>query len=271
MGFMSWYGRISLTNKITIAMILGAIIGFIVGPGVAVLEPIGTIFIRLLKMVALPVIFFAITTGASGVVDLARFKKIGALFLFYWAFSTLVSAAVGLTWASIIKPGEGVKLAEKSAELTKANLVEAFTKWIPDNIVGAFAEYNMVQVVVIAILVGIAAAFLGDTDTAKFMRNFFKAGAELSMKLTSMIMEFTPYGVLALMALITGTMGTTVLGSLAKMVLTQWVAYATIMFVIYPLILVFYLRLNPLQYFKNIYPALVVAFTTCSSAATLPV
>ncbi|KXG75217.1 Proton/sodium-glutamate symport protein [Fervidicola ferrireducens] len=271
MGFLSWYGRISLTNKITFAMILGALIGFIVGPSVAVLEPIGTVFIRLLKMVALPVIFFSITTGASGVVDLARFKKIGAFFLFYWAFSTIISSTIGLTWAAIIKPGEGIRLAEKQAELGQVNILDAFVKWIPDNMVGAFANYEMVQVVVIAIFVGIAAAFLGESDTAKLMRNFFKAGAELSMKLTEIIMAFTPYGVFALMASITGTMGATVLGSLAKMVLTQWIAYATIMLVIYPLILLFYLRLNPIQYFKNIYPALVVAFTTCSSAATLPV
>ncbi|ADL08907.1 dicarboxylate/amino acid:cation symporter [Thermosediminibacter oceani] len=271
MGFRSWYGRVSLANKITIAMILGALIGFIVGPEIAVLEPIGTIFIRLLKMVALPVIFFSITTGASGIVNLSRFKKIGSIFLMYWALSTLLSAATGLTWAAIIKPGAGIKLAEKPAEFGQVDILQAFVKWIPDNVVAAFANYEMIQVVILAILVGIAAAFMGETDAGRFMRNFFQSGAELSMKLTSMIMEFTPYGVFALMAAITGTTGTTVLGSLAKMVLTQYITYATIMFVIYPLILIFYLRLNPIQYYRNVYPAMVVAFTTCSSAATLPV
>ncbi|MFO7152197.1 MAG: dicarboxylate/amino acid:cation symporter [Bacillota bacterium] len=271
MGFWSWYRKLSLTNKITIAMILGALIGFIVGPEVAVLEPIGTVFIRLLKMVALPVIFFSITTGASGVVDLARFKKIGALFLLYWAFSTIISSTVGLTWAAILKPGEGIQLAEQQTEIAQVNILDAFIKWIPDNIVAAFANYEMIQVVIIAIFVGIAAAFMGESGEGKSIRNFFKAGAELSMKLTSMVMEFTPYGVFALMASITGTTGTTVLGALAKMVLTQWIAYASIMFIVYPLIILFYLKLNPIQYFKNIYPAIVVAFTTCSSAATLPV
>jgi len=271
MSLLAAYRRISLTNKITIAMILGAIAGLVAGPSVAVLEPIGTVFIRLLKMVALPVIFFSITTGASGVVDLARLKKIGVLFIIYWAFSTIISSTVGLTWAAIIKPGAGIKLAEKQAELGEVNILESMVNWIPDNIVGAFANYEMIQVVVIAIFVGIAAAFIGDSDLAKSLRSFFKAGAELSLKLTEIVMSFTPYGVFALMATITGTMGATVLGSLAKMLLTQWVAYATIMFVIYPLIILFYLKLNPIQYFKNIYPAMVVAFTTCSSVATLPV
>jgi len=271
MSLLAAYRRISLTNKITIAMILGAIAGLVAGPSVAVLEPIGTVFIRLLKMVALPVIFFSITTGASGVVDLARLKKIGVLFIIYWAFSTIISSTVGLTWAAIIKPGAGIKLAEKQAELGEVNILESMVNWIPDNIVGAFANYEMIQVVVIAIFVGIAAAFIGDSDLAKSLRSFFKTGAELSLKLTEIVMSFTPYGVFALMATITGTMGATVLGSLAKMLLTQWVAYATIMFVIYPLIILFYLKLNPIQYFKNIYPAMVVAFTTCSSVATLPV
>jgi len=252
-------------------MILGAIVGLIVGPGVAVIEPIGTVFIRLLKMVALPVIFFSITTGASGVVDLARLRKIGVLFIVYWAISTIISSTVGLTWAAIIRPGAGIKLAEKQAELGEVNILESIVNWIPDNIVGAFANYEMIQVVIIAIFVGIAAAFIDNGDITKSLRNFFKAGADLSLKLTEIVMSFTPYGVFALMATITGTMGATVLGSLAKMLLTQWIAYATIMFVIYPLIILFYLKLNPIQYFKNIYPAMVVAFTTCSSVATLPV
>jgi len=153
MSLLAAYRRISLTNKITIAMILGAIAGLVAGPSVAVLEPIGTVFIRLLKMVALPVIFFSITTGASGVVDLARLKKIGVLFIIYWAFSTIISSTVGLTWAAIIKPGAGIKLAEKQAELGEVNILESMVNWIPDNIVGAFANYEMIQVVVIAIFV----------------------------------------------------------------------------------------------------------------------
>ncbi|TYP49241.1 dicarboxylate/amino acid:cation symporter [Thermosediminibacter litoriperuensis] len=272
MGFKSWYGRISLANKILIAMVLGALIGYIVGPGITVLDPIGTIFLRLLKMVILPLVFFSIAAGASSVIDLSRLKRIGGLFLVYWVLSSLAAAAVGLVWAAIFKPGVGVKLAEKAAENAgEVNLLQSFINWIPDNVAAAFTNFNMIQVIVFSIFCGLTAAALGETDSGRFLRNFFKSGDELMMKMVGYIMEFAPYGVFALMANITGTAGTIVLGALAKMLVTQYVAYATILFVVYPMILTVFARVNPIQHFRNIFPAMVVAFSTCSSSATLPV
>ncbi|MDN5331340.1 MAG: hypothetical protein PWP45_565 [Tepidanaerobacteraceae bacterium] len=272
MGFRSWYGRISLANKILIAMVLGAIIGYIVGPGITVLDPIGTIFLRLLKMVILPLVFFSIASGASSVVDLSRLKKIGGIFLVYWILSSLAAATIGLFWASVIKPGVGVKLAEKAAEKAgQVNLLESFINWIPDNVAAAFANFNMIQVIVFSVFSGLTAAALGETEAGKFLRNLFKSGDELMMKMVGYIMEFAPFGVFALMANITGTAGTIVIGALAKMLVTQYVAYATILLLVYPVFLAVFAKVNPVQHFKNIFPAMVVAFSTCSSSATLPV
>lgn len=272
MGFKQWYGKVSLANKILIAMVLGAIIGLIVGPSITVLDPIGTIFLRLLKMVILPLVFFSIAAGTSSVVDLSRLKRIGGLFLVYWLFSSLAAASVGVIWALIIKPGVGVKLAEKAAEQTgNINMLQTFINWIPDNVAAAFTNFNMIQVIVFAIACGLTAAVMGESDSGKFLRNLFRSGDEMMMKMVGYIMEFAPYGVFALMANITGTVGTMVLGALAKMLVTQYVAYATILVVVYPIILTVFAKVNPIQHFRNIFPAMLVAFSTCSSSATLPV
>ncbi|WP_422446332.1 dicarboxylate/amino acid:cation symporter [Thermoanaerobacterium sp. DL9XJH110] len=272
MSFREWYGKVSLANKILIAMVLGAIIGYIVGPGITVLDPIGTIFLRLLKMVILPLVFFSIAAGTSSVVDLSRLKRIGGLFLIYWIFSSLAAASVGVIWALIIRPGVGVKLAEKAVEQTgDVNMLQTFINWIPDNVAAAFTNFNMIQVIVFAVACGLTAAVLGETDSGKFLRSLFRAGDEMMMKMVGYIMEFAPYGVFALMANITGTVGSMVLGALAKMLVTQYAAYATILLIVYPIILSVFARVNPVQHFRNIFPAMLVAFSTCSSSATLPV
>lgn len=271
-SFKQWYGKVNLANKILIAMVLGAIIGYLVGPGIKVLDPIGNIFLRLLKMVILPLVFFSIASGTSSVVDLSRLKRIGGLFLVYWLLSSLAAASVGVFWALIIKPGVGVKLAEKAVEQTgNINMVDTFINWIPDNVAAAFTNFNMIQVIVFAVACGLTAAVLGDTDSGKFLRSLFKSGDDMMMKMVGYIMEFAPYGVFALMANITGTVGAVVLGALAKMLITQYVAYFTILIVMYPIILKVFAKVNPLQHFKNIFPVMLVAFSTCSSSATLPV
>jgi len=272
MSFKQWYGKVSLANKILIAMVLGAIIGYIVGPSITVLDPIGTIFLRLLKMVILPLVFFSIAAGTSSVVDLSRLKKIGGTFLVYWIFASLAASAVGVFWAAVIKPGIGINLAEKASEQAgQVDILQSFINWIPDNVAAAFTNFNMIQVIIFAIACGLTVAIMGETDSGKLLRNFFKSGDEMMMKMVGYIMEFAPYGVFALMANITGTVGTIVLGALGKMLITQYVAYATVLLVVYPIIMIVFARVNPMQHFKNIFPAMVVAFSTCSSSATLPI
>lgn len=272
MGFKKWYGKISLANKILIAMILGAIIGYIVGPPITVLDPIGNIFLRLLKMATLPLVFFSIASGASSVVDISRLKKIGGHFLVYWIITSIIAAAVGLVFASVLQPGVGVELTEKASEQAgQVDILDSFVNWIPDNVAAAFTNFNMIQVIIFAIFCGITVAVIGNTDSGKLLRNFFQAGNDMMMKMVGYIMEFAPFGVFALMANITGTVGTIVLGALGKMLLTQYLAYAFIILIVYPIILAVVAKVNPIQHYRNIFPAMVVAFSTCSSSATLPI
>lgn len=265
----------SLATKILVAMVIGLIFGWVFKGYYAswslVTDPIGDIFLRLLKMTILPLIFFSIVSGIAGIADLSRLKKVGGTFLVYWFFSSLLAAIIGLFWAYIIKPGVGITLAEKEVFTTEGvNVLQSFIEWIPDNAFAALAEFNILQIIVFALFVGFGTVFIGHTDAGKLLSKLFTAGNELMTRIVEIVMNFAPLGVMCLMADITGSLGTEVLTGLTKMLLTQYVAYATVIIIVYPILLKVFANVNPIQHFRNIYPAMILGFSTCSSSATLP-
>ena len=263
--------KLGLPYKILIGMVLGAITGFIVGPSIEVIAPIGTIFLRLLRMTIIPLIFFSVASGVTGVADLNRRKKVGGLFVRYWAFSSLLAAATGIVWALIISPGVGINLPVEEPMEVDVDVLESVINWIPDNVPKAFAEGNIIQIIVFALFAGITTALLAQTKGGKWLMELFDAGNSLMTRMVGIVLNVAPYGVFALMANVTGTLGTIVLQGIGKMLLTQYAAYATVLIVFYPLILKFMANVNPIQHFRNIFPAMVMAFTTQSSSGTIPV
>ncbi len=262
--------KLGLPLKILIAMVLGAILGFIWGEGAANIKFIGDIFIRLLKMCIYPLIFVSIISGIAQVADISRLKKVGGYFVAYWAIASTAAASLGLIWAFIIKPGVGVKLGEKAVPDVSVDLLDSLVKWIPSNPFEAFASGNILQIIVFAIITGLILAPFKETEKGKLIFNVIDALNDLVIRIVGWVISLAPYGVFALIANITGTLGVTVIYGLGKMLLVQYIAYATMIVVIYPLVLKFIAKVNPLQHFKNIYPAMLLAFSTCSSSATLP-
>ena len=262
--------KIGLPIKILIAMILGAILGFIIGEKASYIAFIGTAFIRLLKMCIYPLIFVSIISGIAQIADMSRLKKVGGYFIVYWAVASTLAATIGLVMAYIIKPGIGISLGAKEIPVVDVNLVDSLIKWIPDNAFSALSQGNILQIIVFAMIVGLILASFKETEKGKILFNFFESANELMMKIVGWVITLAPYGVFALIANITGTLGTTVLYGLGKMLVTQYVAYGLIIVVVYPIILRFFAKVNPLQHFRNIYPAMLLAFSTCSSSATLP-
>lgn len=269
--------RVGLASKILIAMVLGSILGWAFKGSYetwsVVTGPLGTIFIRLLRMTILPLIFFSIVTGVAGVADLGRLKKVGGTFLVYWLLASALSAVCGVVWAYIIQPGVGINLAKKAEVFStdSVDLVQTLVNWIPDNAAAAFGNFNIIQVIIFSLFLGIAIAVLPNDLPAKDgLQKFFDYGNTAITKVVEVVMGFAPIGVLCLMADVTGTLGNEVLTGLGKMLATQYIAYATIIVVILPLILKFVAKVNPLQHYINMYPAMLLAFSTCSSSATLP-
>lgn len=268
--------KLSLATKILVAMVVGAGLGWIFSGSYslwgAVTGPIGTIFIRLLKMTIIPLIFFSIVCGVASVADLRKLKRVGGTFLVYWLLASFLAALCGIFWAYVIEPGVGIHLAEKAAYSTQGvSVVDSLVKWFPDNPFASFASFNILQVIVFSLFLGIAIALLpAEGDCRKFAAKFFDFGNTIMVKVVEIVMKFAPLGVFCLMADVTGTLGTEVLAGLGKLLLVQYLAYATILLFAFPLILKFIAKVSPLRHFKNVFPAMILAFSTCSSSATLP-
>lgn len=268
--------KLGLATKILLAMVIGSLFGYVCQSSYQtwgqITGPIGNIFLRLLKMTILPLIFFSIVGGVASVADLKRLKKVGGTFLTYWIIASGLAAASGIIWSYIIKPGEGIHLAEKAAFSTKnVSVIESFVNWFPDNIFASLSTFNILQLIVFSLFLGIAVATLpGESEAKQWLNHFFEYGNTAITKVVEIVMSFAPLGVLCLMADVTGTLGTEVLTGLGKMLITQYVAYATLVFIVFPLILKFMAKVSPLQHYINVFPAMILAFSTCSSSATLP-
>ncbi|MDR1730925.1 MAG: dicarboxylate/amino acid:cation symporter [Synergistaceae bacterium] len=268
--------KLGLATKILIMMVIGAALGYVFKGSYEVwgqvTTPLGTIFIRLLKMTIMPLVFFSIVSGVASVADLQKLKKVGGTFLMFWLFASGLAALCGIVWAYIIQPGVGIKLTEEGLYSTEGvSIVDSLVKWFPDNVSASFAQFNILQVIVFALFVGIAIATLKKNDEIRgTLARFFEYANTLISRIVEIVMGFAPIGVFCLMADVTGTLGHEVLTGLGKMLLTQYVAYATLILIVFPILLKVFAKVSPLQHYINIYPAMVLAFSTCSSSATLP-
>ena len=268
--------KISLAIKILIGMVLGLICGFIFKGQheywTYVTDTVGTIFIRLLKMTILPLILCSIIGGIASIANLKRLKKIGIRFIIYWILASFLAAVCGLVWSYIIQPGVGVNLAESAESYSTegVNLLQTVINYIPDNVFASMANFSIIQVIVFAIFAGIGISTLPAGKAKDFLTGLFESGNDLMIRIVEMVMKLAPIGVFCLMAEVSGTLGAEVLGALGKMLVTQYVAYATLIVIVFPLILIFIAKVNPIKHYKNVFPAMIIAFSSCSSSATLP-
>ncbi|MCG5031937.1 dicarboxylate/amino acid:cation symporter [Mesosutterella sp. OilRF-GAM-744-9] len=268
--------KLGLATKILLAMVVGAAFGFIFKGSYdiwgQVTQPIGTIFIRLLKMTIIPLVFFSIVCGVASVANLQRLKKVGGTFLVFWFLASMLAAISGIFWAYVIEPGVGIHLAEKAAFSTKdVSVVNSLVNWFPDNVFASFTNFNILQVIIFSLFLGFAIALLpAGSEAKRLLSKGFEVCNTAITKVVEIVMVFAPLGVLCLMADVTGTLGTEVLTGLGKMLVTQYVAYATVLLVMFPIILKFIAKVSPLRHYANVFPAMILAFSTCSSSATLP-
>ncbi len=265
-----WFA-IELWKRIMVALVLGVIVGQIWGEGAVAIKPIGDIFIRLIRMLIIPLIF---TTLVSGVVAMGDPKKLGSIGLktiaLYLA-TTAVAIVVGLTLAAILQPGAGVDLAGAAPQTLEATktVAERMYGIIPTNPIEALASGNVLAVIFFSILLGIGILLAG--EKAEPVAKLFEAGAAVMLKITHMVMEVAPFGVFALIAWIIGIGGIKTLFAVAALGLAVYGGCLFQIFVVYGSIIRFFLRLPAVRFFQGILDAQMVAYSTDSSAATLPV
>jgi len=277
-----------------IGMVLGILAGIVFARlgvqefVVDYIKPFGTIFIKLLKLIAIPLIIASLIKGISDLKDISKFSKIGTRTIIIYVFTTTIAITIGLTLVNLFQPGNAV-LPETVEELSAAYNTDASARIasaesqrakgplqfivdiVPDNIFGAASEnQNMLQVIFFTILFGISLLLVRE-EQARPLKAFFDSFNEVIMKMIDLIMLIAPYAVFALLAsLIAETSNPDIFIALAQYALTV-IAGLGIMVGFYLLLIYVYTRKTPGFFLKGISPAQLLAFSTSSSAATLPV
>ena len=269
--------KLSLPAKIFIGMLAGIIVGllFIKNPAFTTdyLKPIGTIYINLLKFLVVPVVLFSITDGVISLKDLKRVGSVGLKTFIYYMFTTALAVVIGLVIVNLFK---GYFPALSSADLgaleytakETPKVMDVIVNIFPSNLVQPMVAADMLPVIVIAIFFG--AGILAAGEKGEKIGEWINCMNEVVMKIMMMIIEFTPYGVFCLMANVVAVNGASIVGTLALIIGVAYIGYIIHVVVVYGLSVKFLSKMSPIAFFKGIAPAMMCAFTTTSSNATLP-
>jgi len=287
--------KMALHWKILLGMVLGVVFGFIMvsftgGKEIVLdwIKPFGTIFINALKLIAVPLILGSLISGVSDLKDISKLSKMGGKTVMIYLLTTVLAVTIGLVLVNSLKPGSSIseqtrtdlvssysestqKYKDEAANQKRQGPLHALVELVPDNIIGASSENkNMLQVIFFAIFFGVGLILLPE-DTAKPVKDFFNSFNEVILKMIDLIMLAAPYGVFALLAaLIVESPSADLFAALG------WYALAVViglslMIVLYTILVFIITGTKPKVFLQGISPAQLLAFSTSSSAATLPV
>jgi len=270
----AWYRK--LHWQILCAMVAGVVAGLLGGPAISTkVGWLGTLFISLLRMIIVPLI---ITSIVSGVASIGGGRDLGRLFsktLGYYVLTSALAIFAGLLAVNLIQPGAGAHIAgAQAADLPELSApsspVELLLDVVPRNFLAAAAKPHMLSVIFFCIVFGMAIAGLPD-EPRTFLVKAFDAGFQAMMRLTAGVIKFLPLGVFGLIARMVGETGLESFKALGLYMITIFVSLTFHLFVTLPLVLIVLGRIKPRIHFRNMMDALLMAFSTSSSAATLPV
>ena len=268
---MKAWKSVPLYIKIFILLIAGGILGFIFGESVEIVAPIGDAYIMLLKMLIVPLVFFSIISGVTKLASPREFGQVGVRIILFYVITTIIAAALGVLVSVVINPGtgaEGMLGTVENVAQEEYSLVDSILAWIPENIVASMANMDMIPIIIFAVLFGVCIIMVG--EKAKPVMDFVDAGNEVMLQMTNLITDLAPYGIFFLAMQLTGTLGSEMLAVAVKFVIAIYVSLILIMVVFYPILLKLMGHFSPLQFYKNVGPALMMAFSTGSSNAALP-
>lgn len=232
---------------------------------------VGQVFVSLLMMLVVPVVVVSLVTGTAGLDDVRRLGRVGGKTVIFYLFTTAAAVAMALFAAVLVKPGRGFNLeySGETAIQQPPPLTEMLIGLFPRNVVGAAADGNILQLIVFSILLGIALTMAGAAG-ARILK-IFEDLMEIVMKLVVIVMWCAPFGVFALIARVFAREGFGALGHMLMYVLLVLVVLLIQAVVVYSGLLKLLTGLNPVKFLKKIWPAQLFAFSTASSAATIPV
>ncbi|MCY8121058.1 glutamate-aspartate/proton symporter GltP [Bacillus spizizenii] len=262
--------------QILIALAVGAVVGHFFPDFGMALRPVGDGFIRLIKMIVVPIVFSTIVIGAAGSGSMKKMGSLGIKMIIWFEVITTMVLALGLVLANVLKPGVGLDLShlakkdinELSGYTDKVvDFKQMILDIIPTNIIDVMARNDLLAVIFFAILFGVAAAGIGKASEP--VMNFFESTTQIMFKLTQIVMVTAPIGVLALMAASVGQYGIELLLPMFKLVGTVFLGLFLILFVLFPLVgLIFHIKY--FEVLKMIWDLFLIAFSTTSTETILP-
>lgn len=274
---------ISLGNWILIGMLLGLIVGLIVNfyvtdpyiKNIILMDNVfylgGTLFIKLMKMLVVPLVFFSIVVGVASISDIKTIGTIGGTTILIYLLTTAVAITIALMIGIVLQPGAGLHmtaLADASNVTTNQTLPGAILNMVPENPFNSLANGDMLPVIIFGLLIGIILAKL--REETEIMNKAFTECNKIMMEMTAIVMKFAPIGVFCLMAKTFGSLGLEGIMPLGKYFICVLIGLAIQAFVVYPSLLVILTRLNPINFFKKFIPVMFFAFSSSTSNATIP-
>ena len=278
--------KIGLTTKIFIALLLGAVFGvilcYLIPEGQirdqiivdGVLYVIGQGFIRLMKMLVVPLVFCSLVCGSMAIGDTKKLGTVGVRTIVFYLVTTALAITIALGIGNLLDPGKGLDMsavqsnAASVEEMQATSLSETLLNIIPDNPIGSLATGNMLQIIVFALIIGVILAKLGErTET---VANFFSQFNDIMMEMTMLVMSLAPIGVFCLIARTFAGIGFSAFLPLGKYMLAVLIALVLQCVVVYLGLLKIFTGLNPVKFIRNFFPVMAFAFSTATSNATIP-
>lgn len=265
--------KLGLAAWIFIAMVAGILVGlcFLGKPEFTTqyIKPIGTIFINLLKFIVVPIVLLSLICGMISMKDIKKVGSIGWKTVVYYMITTLIAIVIGLAVANIFK-GAFPLLDTTGAEYTanSSNFMDTIVNIFPSNLWQPLVNATMLQVIVIALFIGAGILLVG--EKAQPMVAVVESANEVFMKIMMLIIKCSPIGVFCLMVNVVAVNGPAIVGSLAIVLGVAYLGYILHMVIVYSVAVKSIAGMNPVSFFKNMIPAIIFAFTSTSSVATLP-
>ena len=267
--------KMALSTQIFIALVLAIIAGiaFTGNPSFPVqyIKPFGTIFLNLIKWIVCPLVFFSIMSGIVSLRDVKKIGAIGGSTVLYYLCTTAFAVAIGLLFANLLK---GVFPVLSTAELSYTpsssgvNFMDTLVGIFPSNFIKPFVEANMLQIIVSALIIGFALILIGHRFNMEFKA--VDVCNDICMKVMELILKLSPIGVFCLLCPVVAENGPAVLGSMAMVLLVAYLCYVIHMLVTYSFSVRVLGKLSPIQFFRGMMPAMMMAFSSASSVGTLP-
>ena len=275
--------KISLTNWIFISMILGLIVGLFLN--FCVTDPFikkivlmdnlfylgGNGFIKLMKMLVVPLVFCSIIVGAASISDIRKISTIGGRIILLYIITTAIAVSLALLVGTVVQPGVGLNLTDVSqpANVTlNQTVTDILLNIIPDNPIHSLASGDMLPVIIFALIIGIILAKL--REETQLVSDFFTQANRIMMEMTSLVMKFAPIGVFCLMARTFAGLGFEAILPIGKYVSCILLSLTIQALVVYPTLFIIFTRMNPIRFYRKFTSVMFFAFSSSTSNATIP-